>query len=133
MKKLLIILTIIASSFGVNGQTLRNKISIDLGDGSSITAQKLRNTLSYISDSTSQKVDKIIGKGLSTFDFNSTYKTALDGLNTNLSGKASILNPNFQGDVELNSIGNGVIIKSPNGTRFRLTVSNTGDIIATSL
>ena len=54
-------------------------------------------------------------------------------VNAKLGFKAPVLNPNFQGDVELSTIGNGVIIKSPNGTRFRLTVSNTGDIIATSL
>ena len=37
------------------------------------------------------------------------------------------------GDVEMGTIGNGVIIKSPNGTRFRITISNAGDIISTSL
>lgn len=54
-------------------------------------------------------------------------------VNAKLGFKAPVLNPIFQGDVEINSIGNGVIIKSQNGTRFRLTISNTGDIIATSL
>jgi len=33
------------------------------------------------------KVDKIVGKALSTNDFTSTYKTALDDLSTNLGGK----------------------------------------------
>ena len=50
-----------------------------------------------------------------------------------LDKKANSLNPIFSGDVEMDSIGNGVVIKSPNGTRFRITVSNSGNIISTSL
>lgn len=140
MKKLIIILAIILGSLGVKAQTLRDNITITLGDGSDITALKLRNVLYYMSDSTTRKVDKIIGKGLSTNDFNGTYKTALDGLNnsldvirTALNRKLESLNPIISGDVEMGTIGNGVIIKSPNGTRFRITISNSGDIISTSL
>lgn len=40
-----------------------------------------------VKDSLDNKVDKVSGKGLSTNDFTNTYKTALDNLSTNLSGK----------------------------------------------
>ena len=54
-------------------------------------------------------------------------------VNAKLNFKANLLNPVFLGDVEMGAIGKGVIISSPNGTRFRITISNTGDIISTSL
>ena len=44
-----------------------------------------------------------------------------------------IASPIFTGDIEATTLNSGVIIKSPNGTRFRITISNTGDIIGTSL
>ena len=46
---------------------------------------------------------------------------------------SSIASPVHTGDIETTTISAGVIVKSPNGTRFRLSVSNLGDIIATSL
>jgi hypothetical protein len=36
-------------------------------------------------------------------------------------------------DVEVTSNSNGLILKSPNGTRFRITISNAGVLTATSL
>jgi hypothetical protein len=36
-------------------------------------------------------------------------------------------------DVEITSNSNGLILKSPNGTRFRITISNAGVLTATSL
>jgi hypothetical protein len=54
-------------------------------------------------------------------------------VNAKLGFKANVASPTFSGDVELGTLNSGVIIKSPNGTRFRLTISNSGDIIATSL
>ena len=37
------------------------------------------------------------------------------------------------GDLEIDTINKGVIIKSPNGTRWRITVNNSGTLITTSL
>jgi hypothetical protein len=37
------------------------------------------------------------------------------------------------GDVYVETIGNGVIIKSPNGSCWRLSVSNAGVVSATSV
>lgn len=42
-----------------------------------------------VKDSLATKVDKVSGKGLSTNDFNDTYKGKLDALSANLSNKAS--------------------------------------------
>ena len=37
------------------------------------------------------------------------------------------------GDIEVSDVGSGYIQKSPNGTRFRIVVSNTGVLTATQL
>ena len=37
------------------------------------------------------------------------------------------------GDIELGTIGNGIIITAPNGTRWRITINNTGNLATTSL
>ncbi|UBM58230.1 hypothetical protein LAG90_15610 [Marinilongibacter aquaticus] len=37
------------------------------------------------------------------------------------------------GDAEISTIGNGLILKSPDGTRWRVTIDNTGTLITTSL
>lgn len=117
-----------------------------------------RTTITQVNNTVAPKMDSVRVKSLLTLKADvsalnskvetSTFNTALSAkannsdvsqkenttdVNAKLGFKAPILNPNFQGDVEINSIGNGVIIKSPNGTRFRLTISNNGDIIATSL
>lgn len=39
----------------------------------------------------------------------------------------------FGGDVEVTDLSKGVVIKSPNGNRWRLTVSNAGAVSATAL
>ena len=45
--------------------------------------------------------------------------------NTNLSTDGSAT---FAGDIETTTAGDGVILKSPNGTRYRLTVANDGTL-----
>jgi hypothetical protein len=37
------------------------------------------------------------------------------------------------GDIELGTVGNGVIITAPNGTRWRIMINNTGNLSTTSL
>ena len=39
----------------------------------------------------------------------------------------------FNGDVNIDQIGSGVIIKSPNGSCWRVTVSNTGTLVTTAI
>jgi hypothetical protein len=39
----------------------------------------------------------------------------------------------FNGDIEITEIGRGVILRSPNGTRWRVTVDNSGTLVRTSL
>jgi hypothetical protein len=39
----------------------------------------------------------------------------------------------FTGDVEISTAVNGVILKSPNGTRYRITVDNTGNLVTASI
>lgn len=52
------------------------------------------------------KVDKITGKGLSDNDFTNTYKSSLDNLSTNLSGKANINGSNSTGTWPIAISGN---------------------------
>lgn len=40
---------------------------------------------------------------------------------------------NAKGDVELPTIGTGIILKSPNGTRYRVTVTDAGALTTTAL
>ena len=54
-------------------------------------------------------------------------KTVTD---TKLGLKANIDSPVFTGSVQSDA---GFVTKSPNNTRYRITISNEGDIIATSL
>lgn len=37
------------------------------------------------------------------------------------------------GDAEVTDSANGVILKSPNGTRYRITVDDTGTLITTPI
>lgn len=39
----------------------------------------------------------------------------------------------FSSDIEVSTIGSGVIIRSPNGTRYRITVDNAGALITTAI
>ncbi len=39
----------------------------------------------------------------------------------------------FAGDVNIEQIGSGIILKSPNGTCWRVTVDNTGNLVRTSI
>jgi len=39
----------------------------------------------------------------------------------------------FNGDININDIGKGIIMKSPNGQCWRVTVSNTGTFVSTSI
>ena len=52
-----------------------------------ISTAKLDSTLQTAIGSIGDKVDKVTGKGLSTNDFTSSYKSKLDSLDTNLSSK----------------------------------------------
>jgi hypothetical protein len=38
-----------------------------------------------------------------------------------------------QGSIEITTIGKGLILRSPNGSRWQITVDNTGAVISTAL
>lgn len=73
------------------------------------------------------------------FVFNSAItSTSLFKINQNGNVGVGIDTPTSKlqvnaGDIELGTVGTGVIIASPNGTRWRITISNTGSLTATSL
>ncbi len=39
----------------------------------------------------------------------------------------------YGGDIELDEANRGVILKSPNGTRYKLTVDNAGNLAVTAV
>lgn len=43
------------------------------------------------------------------------------------------INPMTDGDIEITDTTKGYILKSPNGTRWRVTINDSGDLITTSL
>lgn len=47
----------------------------------------------------SNKVDKVVGFGLSENNFSAAYKTQLDGLTTSLAGKANVSHPHIISDI----------------------------------
>lgn len=65
--------------------------------------------------------------------YNATNPSGFISATTASSTYSTVASPLHTGDIETTTVSAGVIVKSPNGTRFRLSVSNTGDIIATSL
>ena len=67
--------------------TAKEDIVNKVSNWNSTTTNVNYPTEKLVKDSLDSKVDKVNGKGLSTNDFTNTYKTALDNLSTNLSGK----------------------------------------------
>lgn len=54
-------------------------------------------------------------------------------MNEDISYKPPIYDQRFQGDQEFTDAQKGIIMRSPDGTRWRITVDNTGALVTTSL
>ncbi len=55
------------------------------------------------------------------------------GSNTVRLGNSSVTKVTTSGDVETDTVGKGFVLKSPNGSRYRISVSNAGVLSATAL
>ena len=77
--------------------------------------------------------------GPSVFSFNHNLLTgrnapgahtqgSIAGLNTNLNNKADKVGTS---DIEITDSSKGIILKSPGGTRYRVTVDNSGNLVVT--
>ncbi len=55
------------------------------------------------------------------------------GSNTVRLGNASVTSVKTSGDVETDAVGKGFILKSPNGTRYRITVADGGALSASAV
>lgn len=62
--------------------------------------------------------------------FNMIDKTLINANHDNITMGSDLI---VDGDMELLEEEKGIILKSPNGTRFKLTVDNSGEIISTQL
>jgi hypothetical protein len=87
------------------------------------------NPSSFLTSITSGNVTTALG----FTPYNATNPSSYTTLSAVSAVYTPIASPVHTGDIETTTLNAGVIVKSPNGTRFRLTVSNTGDVIATSL
>lgn len=91
--------------------------------GASVTTGNNNIFIGYTAGYLNQKVDVknsiAIGSG--------SYTTAN---NTVQLGNAAITNVASHGDFEAQDIGDGFICKSPNGTRYRITVNDDGAVVA---
>ena len=82
--------------------------------------------------STGASIDLQDSSGVTTAKLSSGTSASLDLRNT--SNQTTILlrsdngSATFAGDIETTTAGDGVILKSPNGTRYRLTVANDGTL-----
>lgn len=77
----------ISGKANISDLTAKEDIVNKVSNWNSTTTNVNYPSEKLVKDSLDNKVDKVNGKGLSTNDFTNTYKTALDNLNTNLSGK----------------------------------------------
>jgi hypothetical protein len=55
------------------------------------------------------------------------------GSNTVRLGNTSVTSVKTSGDIETDLIGKGFILRSPNGTRYKISVSDTGDLSASAV
>ena len=65
-------------------------------------------------------------------------QSAVTNLSTDLSAKASLASPTFTGvvttpELEISESANGIVLKSANGTRYRVTVDNDGSLTTSAL
>ena len=61
------------------------------------------------------------------------YSAVGAGANTVRLGNGSVTSVTTSGDVETDAVGKGFILKSPNGTRYRISVSNAGALSASAV
>ena len=87
------------------------------------------NPSSFLTSITSTNVTTALG----FTPYNATNPSGFITSSSAAGTYSPIASPVFTGDIEATTLNSGVIIKSPNGTRFRITISNTGDIVGTSL
>lgn len=72
--------------------------------GKLINLEHLKLMWAEIKNKLNGKVDKVSGKGLSTNDFNATYKTRLDGYITPDNDNKSLYAMKMKDDVDLNTL-----------------------------
>lgn len=75
-----------------------HKVTATITDGT-ITAAKLATSIQTALNSVGNKVDKVTGKGLSTNDFTTEYKTKLNGVAT---GATKVENSSANGNIKIN-------------------------------
>jgi hypothetical protein len=61
------------------------------------------------------------------------YSAVGAGSNTVRLGNTAVTSVTTSGDVETDTVGKGFILKSPNGTRYRISVSNAGALSASAV
>lgn len=78
-------------------------------------------------------VDKSVNAGPFINSTAIGFNAKVDNSNMIKLGNTSVTSVQTNGDYEALDIGDGFICKSPNGTRYRITVSDEGGVVVTSL
>ena len=60
------------------------------------------------------------------------YNAIGNGSNTVTIGNSSVTGNFFSGNIESTTVSGGVILKSPDGTRYKLTIANGGTVSVTA-
>ena len=95
----------------------------------------MANISLYQLDSAIDGSDKVIGTdGTTGADQGKTKNFTVSALGAHILHTSTLTGgTNVNGDVEVTESANGVILKSPNGTRYRITVDDSGNLTTTSL
>lgn len=115
----------ISGSLTVNGTLTAS--GVIRGTTVSGTALISSGTLSVTGAST------LDGTTASTVSATTVTSTTITGTNITSSSMVSGVNMYATSDIEVLSSGNGLVIKSPSGTRWRIQVTNSGVLTTTSL
>lgn len=78
----------------------------------------------------------VIAYAADTTQFKTVYKAQLDSATAAIviqNKYLPIIAPVAHNDIEVADLSKGVILRSPNGTRWRLTLNNDGSVTTTSL
>ena len=114
------------NSLGTESGSIRNQVGPDGGGDPGITTGYYPTSIikSYFNVGQSSFVWKMYESGTSAVE------TAMRVAVKNSSASRLTL---YGGDVELDEASSGVILKSPNGTRYKLTVDNAGSLAVTAV
>lgn len=135
--------TTVGTALDVRGTVTPLKVTSDRGAGFNFTLNEYGETIWQYGPNEFARIDigpgpagfmELMSTGSTQVYINSSGTSYLNGGKvgigtTNPTSKLEVDN----GDIEVVDSLNGVILKSPNGTRYRITIDNAGNIVTTPI